>query len=162
MKAKEKALKHLSEYDKHYPPGYSEIDPLIKPLCELLTENGYLTMHSCSTHTKVQSFKTSMMLAPGQELPKDFENDWIHHKYLQWYILFIATLPITDIRKVVQIINKKYNYGLYYYKAKSHRGITRRWMLEKRIDPSYKDKDIYELNKNVYLEFKNYFDSKES
>ena len=116
-------------------------------------------MHSCSTHVKSKGYKLENVinLTTPTNLTEEQLKEWCFRNFTQWYILFVATVPISDIRKVIQIINKKYNYNLYYYKVKSYQGITRRWMIETHIPTSYKNKDIYEFNRNVYLEFKNYF-----
>lgn len=162
MIAKEKALKELSKYGEKYRPSYSIIDPLIKPLCDLLTENEYITMHSCSSHVKIKKFKAVMILNPAISchMTDKEKQEWMTSSYKQWYVLFVATVPITDIQKVVKIVNDKYNYNVTCKKAESHGGITRRWVIETFIDVNSNDDDIYELNKNIYLEFKDYFDKK--
>ena len=161
MNAKEKALKYLSEYDERFGPHYRAIDPLIKPLCDLLTKNGYITMHSCSAHVEVVSRRTYTVFIDGKIETID-KGYWSHHKQNQWYVLFVATKSISEIKKVINKINKKYDYGLRYEKCKTIDGITRRWMIETHLLHNYTNKDIYELNKNIYLEFKNHFEQKEA
>lgn len=152
MDLKEKALKHLSKYDKMYPPGYLIIDPLIKPLCRLLSENGYITLHSCSSHVRVKS-------RICKQLPDEYEYFPKFYRSNQWYVVFAAIESIEHIKNVVKIINKKYNYNLICIKAPTlNDGITNRWLIETHLDFNYNNKDIYELNKNVYLEFKKYFE----
>ncbi|AEO93893.1 gp650 [Bacillus phage G] len=151
MKAKEKALKYLSGYPERYPEGYTKIDSLIEPLCKLLTEKGYVTLHSCSSHVRIRSYKKSMFT-------KVEEDERFFSPFLGWYVSFVVTHSIKDIQKAVKIINKKYGYGIRVYKRPAFQGVTRRWMLEKFIDTSWNDDKIYELNKNVYLEFKKFFE----
>lgn len=154
MSLKQKALDIIAGYSEKY----SEIDPLIEPLCNLLTQHDYITMHSCSTHIKVRSFRLKDLASPDVKL--EDPNKRIHHAYDYWYVLFVTELPTLEIKEVVDEINKKYNYNMEFYRTNDYEGITHRYVIriEKPKVKKYKNEDIYELNKNIYLEFKKHFD----
>lgn len=156
MKAKEKAILELSRYEEKYPKGYDIIDPLIKPLCALLTENGYITMHSCSGHIKARKSKVGAIYPDAADEDKKL---WMGPSQLstQLYILFVATVPISDIRRAVDKINEKYNYNMSCQKVKKFKNITRRWAITIWLPINTKNADLYEIHKNIYYEFKKQF-----
>ena len=133
MNAYKKAMHYLKNGESYKREGYKKIDDLIEPLCHLLSEKGYITLHSCSAH--IEEEKTS----------------------IQWYVVFVATRPISQIKSIVKKINKKHNYKIIVEDArktgKEHCGLTRRWTIQYMLwDLKTKD-ELIETNKNIYTEF---------
>lgn len=148
MNAKELAEKHLSEY----PEDYKVIDPLIEPLCKLMTKYDYITLHSCSGHVKVETKMNDPYLKQIKQTVI-----WVPNGL---YIVFVAIKPIREIKKVVDIINKKYGYKITVTKFPYTCGkLTRRWDL-RYVLPKLTNDILYEVHRNIYLEFKAYFDKK--
>lgn len=143
--AAEKALEELSRYDELYPSHYRVIDPLIKPSCELLTELGYITMHSCSGHTKIS-------LNKGYHVYSKFPQ-----YYVQVYILFVASKPVTQLEQAISFVNEKYSTGFYVRKTNDWNDITMRYVIETFLSKESKDSDFYDVNKSLYLGLKEYF-----
>jgi hypothetical protein len=134
MNALEKANNYLKKEACYKNEDYKKIDKLIKPLCELLSEKGFLTLHSCSAH--IEEEKNSV----------------------QWYALFIATKPISVIKNIVKKINKKHGYKITIQDdrklGREICGLTRRWRLQWMLWDVKTKKELIEINKNIYEEFK--------
>jgi hypothetical protein len=134
MNAYERAIKYFDKTDCYKREEYRKIDKLIEPLCNLLNHNGYITLHSCSAHIEEEK------------------------KSIQWYILFVATKPISTIRKIVNKINKKYNYKIIVYddrrSGKKVGGLTRRWSIQYMLWDLNTKNELIEINENIYKEFK--------
>lgn len=120
---------------------YEQMDPLIKPLCELFSEHGYLTFASCSAH--VGAFSSRSYAKPF------FKK--------QWYILFMPTEHIHSIREISQTLNEKYGYHLELtrFSKESHEPLLL-YRLQFDIQSykkDYNDYDLYDINRNIYQEF---------
>jgi hypothetical protein len=134
MNAYQRALYTLNNDPCYKIEEYTVIDELIEPLCKLLTENGYITLHSCSAHV-VNKFG---------------------NKDNQWNLVFVATKTIKHIKEVLKKIKKKYGYNLILEKS-DYYGLTRRWFIEYYFAHDFDEVVLEEVNKNITDEFRNYF-----
>ena len=136
MNSYKRAMKYLKEASCYQREEYKKVDELIEPLCNFLNKNGYITLHSCSAHIEEEEEK----------------------KGIQWYIVFIATKSIFNVKKVVKQINKKYKYKVIVYDdrkvGKNICGLTRRWCIQYMIWDLQTREQLIEINENIYNEFK--------
>jgi tRNA(Phe) wybutosine-synthesizing methylase Tyw3 len=119
---------------------YKEIDPLIKPLCDLLNVNGFITTNSCSAHVGVDKWKYSII-----------------NPHNQWYVTFVTKKQIDVISNIIDELNKLHNYNIELRKEDHLQDNA--WYIGFHIDFNYTDKDLYEINKNIYNEFKYYLNN---
>lgn len=160
MEPWEKALDELSRYESDYPKGYTIIDAYIKPLCDLLTENGFITMHSCSAHVKTTTSNIRRSLVDGEYVIEKGKFKGLGSRSKgRWYVLFVPRWSVEEIQKLITEINYKYGYKTTFKQVNDIDGITNRWVIEEDIEFSFNDRLLFERHKNIYLEFKNYFDS---
>lgn len=128
-------MEEKSEMDNE---NYIKIDENIKDLYYLLTENGYITANSCSGHEK-----------------DVYQNIYIH---------FYTKKEISEMEYILKKINEKYGYEFkiesdlndYYdidYEAKDY---CIRYVFVKENFKN--EKQIKEINQNVYKEFKSVFE----
>lgn len=134
MNAYQRAQYYLKTSFPYTREEYKKIDELIEPLCHLLTEKGYITLHSCSAHI-------------GEETKKS----------IQWYVLFVATKNIKHIQKIVKQINKKHNYQIKIRDTrkagKEICKLTRRWVIEYFLHDVKTKEELIQINQIIYQEF---------
>lgn len=147
LNAEKIAVNYLDTYEEEY--ATSKMDPMMVPFKELLTENGYITLHSCSAHVKVRSHNKGLF---GEKLRRPFI-----HKKDRWYIMFVAVNDISRIENVVDRVYEKYGYDLQLSK-RDHPYVIEAWVIEYDIEKNYNYEQLYEINKNIYMEFKKEFE----
>ncbi|MDF2534067.1 MAG: hypothetical protein K0R18_224 [Bacillales bacterium] len=155
MEPWEKAIEEVSQYSENY----SVIDTYIKPLCELLTENGFITLHSCSAHIKASTSNIRRSLYSGKWIiEKDrFKKTTISKR---WYIMFVPRWPIEEIENIVKSINDKYDYKIELEQTNDFEDLTNRWVIDEFMEFNFNDKQLQERHKNIYIEFKDHFELK--
>lgn len=141
------AKNYLNTYKEEY--ATSRMDPMMVPFKELLTENGYITLHSCSAHVKVKSFNTGIF---GEKLQRS-----IIRKKNRWYIMFVAVNDIGRIENVVNNVFEKYGYDMQLSK-RDHPFAIEAWVVDYDIEENFNYERLYEINKNIYMEFKKEFE----
>lgn len=135
------ALDYLETYSEEYKDN---IDPLMIPFKNLFSENGYITLHSCSGHVKFVKYKDRFGFSKGS-------------KDNHWYLFFAAIKPMSNILKVVKTIAEKYGYYIRVEEAKFHAVVKEGWVLRYDINFNYTYDELYEINKNIYKEFEKEF-----
>lgn len=140
------AIDYLSTYNEDY--ATLKIDPMMVPFKELLTENGYITLHSCSAHVKTESYRRSVF---GEKIKGSV------YKKDRWYIMFVAVDDISRIVNVVDNLYEKYEYDVQLTKI-DHPTVIEAWLIEYDIEENYNYQKLYEINRNIYMEFKKEFE----
>ncbi len=106
MNAKERVNRYVKKMNCYKQSEYTKIDPWIKPLIRWMNERGYVTLHSCSAH--------------------EDEGEIMRH---HWYVMFVATVPIAPLRRLVNQCNRECGFQLQLSKRKSEE-LTRCWIIE--------------------------------
>lgn len=158
IKSWERAKLAVSEYKHTMPEKYEIIDPLIKPLCEILNKNNFITMHSCSGHVKAEMQNFHYYFKENEIVIRKSTFDKVPLIRNRWYILFVPKLSTNSIKKTITSINKKYKYDILLKKVNDCEGINNRWVIEENIEQNFNDQDLYERHKTIYLEFKKHFE----
>ena len=134
MNSYQKAIIYLKNGTPYQREDYRKIDELIEPLCNILNQSGFITLHSCSAHIGEKDKKSA-----------------------QWYVLFVSTKSIKVKSKIVKKKNKKYNYKIKVNDerkgGKSICGLTRRWAIEYILWEVETREELVKINENIYNEF---------
>lgn len=124
------------------------IDPLIKPICKLLLENGYFTFASCSGHVSVTK------IAPNDYWKKE-----------NWYLLFTTKNDLKWFKKVMQELELE-GVKLKLLPFKKEDGdfpfpVYRLSASLRECIGKYNDQTLYEFNKKIYCKFKFHLEEQE-
>ena len=125
---------------KKYSTEYSRIDENIEPLCNLLGEMGYLTLHSCEGHINVTR-------SPGSK-------HFVPHNV--WYVVFTTTNALGGLCPIVEELRNYLGTPVTLCKMVPSQGLNERFYIGQSFPKSFTVKDIKTAHHNIYKIFEKY------
>lgn len=116
----------LSKYSKEY----SVIDPLIEPLCNLLNECDYYTLHSCQGHINENAEQSNT-----------------------WYVVFTTNNSMNPFHEIAEELVECFDMRVTIDYMIPMQGLSKRYYIGQRFPHHFTEHDIVAAHQTIFERF---------